>query len=143
MFLDSQLQFSDAQALTATAVSTNIVDLSLDRDIGKGEPMGVLVTVGVAADFTTTDETYQFTVQTATDAAFTSPVTVVASATINGDQLTEGASVVLPIGHTNLQFLRVNNTLAGTTPTVTIDAFLQPMSMIDGTVDYASGFTVS
>ena len=143
MFLDAELQFSAAQALTATAVSTNIVDLGVDRNIGKGEPMGVVVTVGVAADFTTADETYQFTVQTATDAAFTSPVTVVASATINGDELTEGAKVVLPIGHDNLQFLRVNNTLAGTTPTVTVDAYLQPLSMIDGTDDYASGFTVS
>ena len=28
MILDSQLQFSDAQALTASAVSTNVIDLS-------------------------------------------------------------------------------------------------------------------
>ncbi len=143
MFLDSTLQFSDAQALTVTAVSTNVIDLSLDRDIGKGEPMGVVVTVGVAADYTTMDETYQFTVQTSVDEAFSSPVTVVASAVINGDELPEGVSVVLPIGHTNLRYLRLNNTLAGTTPAVTIDAFLQPMSMIDGVEDYASGYAVT
>lgn len=143
MILDAELQFSDAQALTATAVSTNIVDLGADRNIGKGEPVAVVVSVGVAADFTTGDETYQFTVQTATDAAFTSPVTVVSSAVINGDELTEGKKIVLPLGYDNLQYLRVNNTLAGTTPTVTVDAFLQPLSMIDGTDDYASGFTVS
>ena len=60
MILDSLLKFSDAQALTATADSTNVIDLSNDRDIGIGEPMALVVTVGVAADFTTGDETYQF-----------------------------------------------------------------------------------
>lgn len=142
MILDKLLQFSDAQALTATAVSTNVIDLSEDRDIGIGEPMALVVTVGVAADFTTGDETYQVTLQTATDAAFTSPVTVVSSAAINGDELPAGAKVVLPIGFTNLEFLRVNYTLAGTTPTATVDAYLQPLSMIDGTVDYANGYTI-
>ncbi len=144
MYIDSQLKFSDAQALTgpSTTVSTNIVDLGVDRDIGIGEAMAVAIFVGVAADFTTTDETYQFTVQTATDAAFTSPVTVVASAAIDGDELAAGATVVLPIGHENLQFLRVSNTTAGTTPSVTIDAVLMPLADISGTVDYASGFVV-
>lgn len=143
MILDKELQFSDAQALTATAVSTNVVDLSLDADIGVGEAMAVVVSIGVAADFTTTDETYQFIVQTATDAAFTSPITVVASAAINGDELAAGATVVLPIGYSNLQFLRVNNVLAGTTPTVTIDAYLSPLSFIDGYTFYADGFDIT
>jgi hypothetical protein len=143
MILDNLLKFSDAQALTTTAVSTNVIDLGLDRDIGIGEPMALVVTVGVAADFTTGDETYQVTLQTATDAAFTSPITVIASAAINGDELAAGTSVVLPMGFTNLQYLRVNYTLAGTTPTATVDAFLQPLSMIDGTRTYANGYTIA
>jgi len=58
MILDSLLQFSDAQALTVTgAVSTNVIDLSNDRKIGIGEPMAAVVTIGVAADFTTTTGT--------------------------------------------------------------------------------------
>lgn len=142
MILDNLLKFSDAQALTATAVSTNVVDLSSDRDIGIGEPMALVVSVGVAADFTTGDETYQVTLQTSTDEAFTSPITVVASAAINGDELAAGAKVVLPIGFDNKQYLRVNYTLAGTTPTATVDAFLQPLSMIDGSRDYANGYTI-
>lgn len=142
MNLDSQLQFSDAQALTATAVSTNVVDLSEDRDIGKGEPMAVVVSVGVAADFTTGDETYQFAIQTDDNEGFASPTVVTQTAAINGDELAAGALVVIPLGYTNEQYLRVNNILAGTTPSVTIDAYLQPMSMIDGVTDYASGYTV-
>lgn len=142
MNLDSQLRFSDAQALTATAVSTNVVDLSEDRDIGKGEPMAVVVSVGVAADFTTGDETYQFAIQTDDNEGFASPTVVTQTAAINGNELAAGALVVIPLGYTNEQYLRVNNILAGTTPSVTIDAYLQPMSMIDGVTDYASGYAV-
>lgn len=142
MILDNFLKFSGAQALTATAVSTNVVDLSVDRDMGIGEPMALVVSVGVDADFTTTDETYQFTLQTATDEAFTSPVTVVQSAAINGDELTAGKLVVLPMGFDNLQYLRASYTLAGTTPSVTVDAYLQPLRMIDGSRDYANGYTI-
>lgn len=142
MILDSLLKFSDGQALTATAVSTNVVDLSVDRDMGIGEPMALVVTLGVDADFTTGDETYQFELQTSVDEAFTSPVTVVASAAINGDELTAGKSVVLPLGFDNLQYLRANYTLAGTTPTATVDASFQPLRMIDGTRDYANGYTI-
>lgn len=143
MHLDSQLQFSDAQALTATAVSTNVVDLSEDRDIGKGEPMAVVVSVGVAADYTTTDETYQFAIQTDDNEGFSSPTVITQTAAINGDELTAGTLVVIPLGYTNERYLRINNVLAGTTPSVTIDAYLQPMSMIDGVTDYASGYSIT
>lgn len=143
MFLDSTLQFSDAQALTATAVSTNVIDLTDDREVGIGEPMALLVVVTVAADFTTTDETYQFILQTDSSAAFSSPTTVVDSGAINGDLLTAGIRVVLPMGFTNDQFLRVNNVLAGTTPSVTIDAFFQPLNMIDGDVIYPNAYTIT
>ncbi len=71
MILDVQNQMSDGQALTTTAVSTDVLDLDRDDNIGKGEPMAVVVPVTVAADYTTTDETYTFAVQTSTDEAFT------------------------------------------------------------------------
>lgn len=140
MYVDSQLEFSNAQALTATAVSTNVVPVS--GNIGKGEPMAVVVTVGVAADFTTGDETYQFTLQTDSTDAFSSATTVIASAAINGDELGVGKKVVLPIGFSNEEFLRVNYTLAGTTPTITVDASLMPMSMIDSYESYADNVTI-
>lgn len=143
MIVDSLLMFSDGQALTATAVSTNVVDVGSDRNIGKGEPMAIIITVGVAADFTTGDETYQFTLQTDSTDAFGSATTVIASAVIDGDQLPAGAIVVLPIGYSNEQFLRINNTLAGTTPIITIDAYLQPMSMIDSYESYADNVVIS
>jgi hypothetical protein len=143
MYTDALLKFSDAQALTATAVSTNVVDLGVDRDIGIGEAMCLAVFVGVAADYTTADETYQFILQTDDNASFSSAVTVIASAAIPGDELALGTVVVLPKGFTNERYLRVNNVLAGTTPTITIDAFLMPMCEVSGLNKYAAGYTIS
>lgn len=142
MYIDFQLKFSNAQALTGTAVSTNVVDLGVDRDIGIGEAMAAAIFVKVAADYTTTDETYQFTLQTDDNEAFSSPTTVVASAVIPGNQLTAGTVVVLPIGFANERYLRINNTLAGTTPTITIDAALMPLDTITGLARYATGYVI-
>lgn len=142
MFLDGQLLFSDAQALSATAVSTNVIDLGVDRDIGDGEAMGVLVTVDVAADGTTTDETYVITVQTGSTAT---PTTVIATRTLTYTELTAGSKWFIPIPKDNQRYLRVNYTLGGTTPSVTVTTALVPNTFADGknTQQYASGFTVS
>lgn len=45
MVVDAFLQFSAAQALTTTAVSTNTVDLGVARDIGPGEELEVVFTI--------------------------------------------------------------------------------------------------
>ena len=45
MWTDALLQLSSAQAVTATAVSANAIDLSQARDIGTGEPLYAVITV--------------------------------------------------------------------------------------------------
>lgn len=142
MILDSQLTLSDAQALTATAVSTNVIDLSADRDIGAGEPLAVVVTVDTAADTASGNETYQVDLQTDDNSGFSS-ATVIASRAIAGAALTAGAIFVIPIPHDNERYLRLNYTLGGTTPSVTVTAQVQPMSMIDKRALYASGYSIS
>mgnify|MGYP000424555830 FL=1 len=142
MILDSLLKFSDAQALTATADSTNVIDLSNDRDIGKGEPMALVVTVGVAADFTTGDETYQFQLETDDNAAFSS-ATVIGDVTVAAANLAAGDKVVIPLGQTNERYLQARYVLGGTSPSVTVDAYLQPLSMIDASATYASGYSIT
>ena len=48
MILDAELEFSNAQAITAAAASTNYVDLGAVRDIGTGEDLYVVVSVQTA-----------------------------------------------------------------------------------------------
>lgn len=158
MILDAQHQFSDSQALTATAVGTNAVDLSLDRSIGNGEAMGVVFTVEVAADQTTGDEDYTFDVEYSSTADQSSGYVVMgrrifesgtpAAPAQDADLLVAGYTFVIPIPPATLddsaQYIGVRYTLAGTTPTITVSAHLQPMSMIDvGTVDYADGYAIT
>ena len=140
MFVDSKLEFSDAQALTATAVSTNVIPVS--GNIGPGEPMAIAVTVNVAADIASANETYQFVLQTATDAAFTMPVNLITTEAFDGSTLLEGTTFMVPLGSNNLAFLRMNYVLGGTTPSITVDAHLQPQSMIDGKDDLPINYVI-
>ena len=141
MYLDAQHLFSDAQALTATAVSTNVIDLGGDHNVGIGEPMAVVITLDVGTDFTTGDETYVVTLQTGSSAT---PTTVIATKEIVGLQAAGEKFVLsIPADTTGERYLRVNYTLAGTTPSVTVTAFLIPQNMIQNYVAYADGFTIS
>jgi len=139
MILDAQQQFSADQNLTATGVSTNVIDLSVDRNIGKGEPMAVVLTF--AGDVGGTTPTFQVQVQTDTVEGFSSPTTIAESQVVTS--ALDGQSIVVPIGYENEQFLRLNLVLGGTSPDATFSAYLQPMSMIDGTDDYASGYSIT
>lgn len=144
MILDLQNTFSDAQALTVTAASTNILDLGPARQIPEGEAMGLLITVDVAADGTTTNETYQVDIETDDNASFSS-ATVVLSQVLTYAQLTVGAKIFLPLPQLVLweRYVRLNFTLGGTTPSVTLTAELQPKSMVDEYRSYAKGYTIS
>ena len=157
MFLDGQLQFSDSQAVTADAVGTNVIDLAVDRSIGNGEPMAVLITVEVAADQGTGDEAYTFDVEYASDAAQTTARNLIGRRVFeagtptapaqDADLLVAGFSIVIPIPPTKLseseRYLGIRYDVGGTTPTITCSAHLVPLSMIDATNDYASGSTIT
>jgi len=157
MFLDAELQFSDSQAVTTDAVGTNVIDLSVDRSIGNGEPMAVVIVVEVDADQTTGDEDYSFDVEYASDSAQTTGRQLIGRRVFesgtptapaqDADLLVVGFKIVIPIPPTTLaeseQFLGIRYDTLGTTPTITCSAYLQPMSMIDADNTYASGFTVS
>lgn len=157
MILDAQLLFSDAQAVTADAVGTNVIDLSQDRSIGTGEPMGVVFCVDVAADQTTGDEDYTFDVEYASDAAQTTARKLIGrrifesgtptAPAMDADLLVAGFKFVIPIPPTVLseseRYLGIRYDVTGTTPTITVTAFLQPLSMIDTNTQYPDGFTIS
>ena len=121
--VDARLELSSAQALTASADSTNVVDLTQTaRQVGAGKPLFVHFNVTVAADFTSGDETYQFNIATG---AATSLGTVLVERIMLSTDLTAGAnfSMAFPAEKV-LRYIGVEYVLAGTSPTVTVDAYI-------------------
>ena len=157
MYVDAQSLFSDAQALTATAVGTNVIDLGVDRSLGNGEPLAVVFSIDVAADQGTGDEDYTFEVEYASDAAQTTGRQLVGRRIFesgtptapaqDADLLVAGFKVVIPIPPTTLaeseRYIGVRYTLAGTTPSVTVTADLKPMNMIEAQNYYADGYDIT
>jgi len=156
MIIDAQNLFSDAQALTATAISSNVIDLGVARSVGNGEPLCVLFAVDVAADQTTGDEDYTFVVKYASNDSLTSDEHLIGlrefestptAPSQDASLLVEGFKFYIPLPATTAaegqQYLGVVYTLAGTSPSVTVTAALMPMSMIDSDVDYANGYTIT
>ena len=157
MYQDADLQFSDAQAVTTDAVGTNVIDLSLDRSIGNGEALCVMFTVTVAADQTTGDEDYTFDLEYASNAAQSTGRKLIGRRVFesgtptapaqDADLLVAGFSFFIPIPPTKLseseRFIGIRYDTTGTTPTITMNAVLMPMSMVDATNDYASGYSIT
>lgn len=121
--LDSRLELSSAQALTASADATNVVDLTQTaRQVGAGKPLFVHFNVTVAADFSTTDETYSFGVATGASATLG---TVLATRTILATTLVAGFNFSIQVPQDGvLRYLGVEYVLAGTSPTITVDAYV-------------------
>lgn len=132
MMLSAEQLFSDSQALTTTAASTNIIDLgatgtvigapaALVRDIGKGNPIPIIVNFDVAAGGTS--PTLDIAVQVDTVENFASPTTVATATQVAGGAAGDSVylDVYLPEG-TNQRYLRINYTLGGTSPTYTVTA---------------------
>lgn len=125
MIIDSRLEFADAQALTASGNSTNVIDLSVDRDVGPGCPLFVNITLDVGSDGTTGDETYVANLQTDDNVGFSSAA-VIASVTIprSSPAGSTFCIVVPPVVGSNERYLRLSLTLGGTTPSLTYSAHL-------------------
>lgn len=127
MIFDNTLLFSKAQAVTADAPSTNVIDLrtlgtvyghaaALQRDVGIGSKVPLLVQV-VEAFNTLTSLGIQL--QGSVDEAFTSPV-IISSETKLLAALTLGAQFnidFLPRG-TSYRFIRMYYDVTGTAPTL-------------------------
>lgn len=156
MILDAQNLFSDAQAMTSTEISDNVIDLSQARSMGNGEPLCVLFSVDVAALVNDNNETYQIDVKYATNVALTAGEQLLGRRIFqagtptapnqDADLLVAGFQFTIPIPATiaseDEQYIGVEYTLSGTTPGWTVTAALMPMSMIDSKVDYANSYTI-
>lgn len=82
MILDAYNEFSDSQAVTSTAISTNVIDLHSTtigntlRDIGTGEDVYLVVQTAVAATDSGDDATLTVTLESDSAAALNSSATV-------------------------------------------------------------------
>ena len=129
MIMDRSLLFSDGQAITATAASTNLVDLGatgtvygaaspIVRDVGEGERSDLYV--GVTQSFNNLTS-LTISVETDDNAGFSTPTTVFTSPAYTLAQLATGATYLLPdqvtVG-TNERYVRLKYTVAGTAPTL-------------------------
>lgn len=120
MIFDLQTLFSNAQAITATAGSTNTIDLGpiatgITRDIGKGTEIPLLIQVVEAFNNLTS---LTIALQTDDNTGFSSPKTVWSSTVALAD-LIAGAVVVPEYVQrgTNERYMRLNYTVTGTAPT--------------------------
>lgn len=125
MILSAQQLFSDDQAITATALSTNVIDLgvrgtpnraaaALIGDVGKGNPIPILIQV--TADFATLTS---LTITLETGAVAGTLGTVLATESILVADLKAGKQTfmqVLPNGVTG-RYLGVRYTVVGTNAT--------------------------
>jgi hypothetical protein len=134
MYIDSQLQFADSQALTGDEVSDNIIDLGLPRNIGVGE----VLYVGVVVEAAITG-TLQVNVETDDNEGFSSATVSAdigsfAASAAAGDSLYYKVSPdVMNERYVRLDF---NGATGGT-----VSAFIT--HDIDAFTAYAKGYTIS
>lgn len=140
MYVDAQQLFSDAQALTVTAVSTNLIDHGQDRNLGIGTPLVVVVGVDVSA---AGGGTLTVAIQADDNSGFASPATVMTSAALAAATLVAGYIFVLPVPADTLteRFMRLNYTLATMTG-ITVTAYLAMLLQVYAAPQYAAGVTV-
>lgn len=139
MILDRQLSLSDGQALTATAASTDVIDFGAVRQIGVGEPLYVVLNFAVGAGGTSPTMNVAF--QTDDNSGFSSAATLFTSPTYAAAAMTAGTQYVYPLPVSGMErFFRLNYTLGGTSPTMTLDAHIVTQAQLNAL--YPSGFSI-
>mgnify|MGYP000214515415 CR=1 FL=1 len=123
MIFDKNLQFSAAQALTATAASTNSVDLGANRPVGPGETLWLVIVSKVDPGGTT--PTLQPSIEADDNSGFSSVRTIETGPVLAAADFPAGTIFSMPWPmNLNEQYAQVRYTLTGTSPTFTVDAFL-------------------
>ena len=123
MWIDTRTEFSDSQALTVSTPSTHVVDLGQNaRNIGRGSPLYLVVQTETAADDGNGNETYAVALQTDDDNGFAGATDLMSYDIPRGS--VAGTRFVALLPQNNDRFLRLAYTLGGTSPSVTVNAFI-------------------
>jgi hypothetical protein len=142
MRLDAQNCYSDAQAVTADARSTNNIDHGADRNLGLGEPMSVFINVDVAA---AGGGTLNIQLRTDDASSFGSPTVVAQTGALADTVLVAGTTIVLalPANTVMEQFSELYYDVTTMTG-ITLSAWLLPSTFIpSGNVFYPDAITIS
>ena len=153
MIMDKFLEFSDAQAVTSTAISTNVVDLAplgngvgtnTTRSLGTGEPLYLVVRTVTAATDTGSDATLTVTLESSAAEALTSPTVHFSTGALAFGAFSPAGSQIaivdLPSGNYQ-RYLGVRFTVAsGPLTAGTFDAFI--VKDVQDYRSYAVGSTI-
>ena len=143
MLFDAQNKYSDAQAVTADAASTNIIDHGAVRNLGVGENLYVVVSVDVAMTDASSNSTCTVTLETDDNASFSSATTAQTIGTFAA-LAAIGTRLVarLQPDKVNERYTRLKYTMAnGDLSTGSFTAFLT--KEIDAYTAYADAITIS
>lgn len=145
MILDAQLQFSDEQAVTTTAPSSNSIDCSLaGRDIGTGNDLYIVVALTEAMTDNGSDSTVTVSLEGDSTSTFSPDATVdlftfsalSPAGTVKIVKLDPGAAVL------QYQYLQLKYTVAnGALSTGKFSSYLT--SNIDKWKSFANGSNIS
>ncbi len=127
MIIDSELEFSVLQTISATADSTNVLDLGADGDAGK--ELYLLLQVMTASDSADDGETVTAKLMTASESDFSDAVALIPAVSIA--QVAAGTKAIeqrLPVGVK--RYNKIVYTVGGTT--LTVDPIVNA-ALVDGT----------
>jgi len=150
MITDALLQLSAAQAVTATAVSANTIDLGVNRDIGAGEDIYAVFGVDVAVTAAGL-ATVAFEVISSASANLAAPTVIASSGAIpKADLLAGRAPITVCVNQSALTSLPIGQRYLGvryavTTGPLTAGSFTANITDSEVSVgkNYPSGFSVA
>jgi hypothetical protein len=145
MIFDKLLTVSSAQAVTSSAVSTDVIDLSKAMDIGEGEDLYMHFSVDTAVTAAGA-ATVEFQIIGSSAAAMTSPVVLGSTGPIGKADLVIGKQIAVrinpQIASLGFRYLSANYSVA--TGPLTAGAFTAGIvhDIQDGHKSYAAGYSV-
>ncbi len=144
MFLDAHNLFSDAQAVTAAAGSTNTIDLGANRDIGTGENIYLALNVDIVMTDAGSDSAITVALEGDSTASFTpdgtKDIITIPAVTAAGTQF----FVKLDPGSAPLQFQFIRLLYTPTNGNLTTGSFTASLVKdIDKWKSYPDNITIS
>lgn len=141
MLLDAQNQFAKDQVVTATAASTNVIDLGIGRSLGSGEPLYLVVDVTESMTDASSNSTVTPSLRTDDNAAMSSATVIRTLETIPALTAAGYRRIYAIEPRTLERYIDINWTVAnGDLSTGKFSAYL--VQGVQDVANYASGYSV-